>query len=71
VFFLFFFQDWVFPYRLSWNSLCTPNWPQTKKSACLCLLSAGIKGVSHQGSVWFCCFEAESHVAKAGFKFSV
>ena len=32
---------------LSWNSLCIPGWPQTQKSACLCLPSAGIKGVCH------------------------
>jgi hypothetical protein len=35
-------QSW-----LSWNSLCRPGWPQTQKSACLCLPSAGIKGVCH------------------------
>jgi hypothetical protein len=33
--------------RLSWNSLCRPGWPQTQKSSCLCLPSAGIKGVRH------------------------
>ncbi|GAB1299304.1 DNA-directed RNA polymerases I, II, and III subunit RPABC4 [Apodemus speciosus] len=33
---------------LSWNSLCRPGWPRTQKSACLCLPSAGIKGVRHQ-----------------------
>ena len=32
---------------LSWNSLCRPGWPQTQKSACLCLPCAGIKGVRH------------------------
>jgi hypothetical protein len=32
---------------LSWNSLCRPGWPQTQKSACLCLPSAGIKGMRH------------------------
>jgi hypothetical protein len=32
---------------LSWNSLCRPGWPQTQKSACLCLPSAGNKGVHH------------------------
>jgi hypothetical protein len=36
----------VYPW-LSWNSLCRPGWPQTQKSACLCLPSAGIKGVRH------------------------
>ena len=34
--------------RLTWNSLCRPGWPWTQKSACLCLPSAGIKGVCHQ-----------------------
>jgi hypothetical protein len=33
---------------LSWNSLCRPGWPRTQKSACLCLQSAGIKGVRHR-----------------------
>jgi hypothetical protein len=32
---------------LSWNSLCRSGWPRTQKSACLCLPSAGIKGVRH------------------------
>jgi hypothetical protein len=32
---------------LSWNSLCRPGWPRTQKSSCLCLPSAGIKGVHH------------------------
>ena len=32
---------------LSWNSLCNPGWSQTQRSACLYLLSAGIKGVHH------------------------
>jgi hypothetical protein len=32
---------------LSWNSLCRPGWPGTQRSACLCLLSPGIKGVHH------------------------
>jgi hypothetical protein len=33
---------------LSLNSLCRPGWPQTQKFPCLCLPSAGIKGVRHQ-----------------------
>jgi hypothetical protein len=49
---------------LSWNSLCRPGWPQTQKSTCLCLPSAGIKGVHHHAqlqchSLWtvhFDCF---------------
>jgi hypothetical protein len=32
---------------MSWNSLCRPGWPQTQRSACLCLPSAGIKGLCH------------------------
>jgi hypothetical protein len=32
---------------LFWNSLCRPGWPRTQKSTCLCLPSAGIKGVRH------------------------
>jgi hypothetical protein len=34
-------------FSMSWNSLCRPGWPRTQKSACLCLPSAGIKGVRH------------------------
>jgi hypothetical protein len=30
-----------------WNSSCRPGWPRTQKSTCLCLPSAGIKGVHH------------------------
>jgi hypothetical protein len=30
-----------------WNSLCRPGWPQTQRSGCLCLPSAGIKGMRH------------------------
>jgi hypothetical protein len=48
-FFLFCFVLFCFVFRdrvsLSWNSLCRPGWPRTQKSACLCLPSAGIKGV--------------------------
>ena len=29
------------------TSLCRPDWPRTQRSTCLCLLSAGIKGVRH------------------------
>jgi hypothetical protein len=32
---------------LTWNSLYRPGWLQTQKSTCLCLPSAGIKGVCH------------------------
>jgi hypothetical protein len=32
---------------LSWNPLCRSGWPRTQKSACLCLPSAGIKGMCH------------------------
>jgi hypothetical protein len=46
IFFLIFLSETGFPW-LSWNSLCRPGWPQTQKSACLCLSSAGIKGVRH------------------------
>ena len=53
-FFFFFFSFFGFSRQgfsvlpwLSWNSLCRPGWPRTQKSACLCLPSAGIKGVRH------------------------
>jgi hypothetical protein len=49
--FILVFQDRVplypVPPWLSWNSLCRPGWPLNQKSACLCLPSAGIKGVCH------------------------
>ena len=38
----FFCEAW-----LSWNSVCRPGWPRTQRSACLCLPSAGIKGMRH------------------------
>ena len=41
----------VYPW-LSWNSLCRPGWPRTQKFACLCLPSAGIKGVRHHRLAW-------------------
>ncbi|GAB1285544.1 Laminin subunit gamma-2 [Apodemus speciosus] len=47
---------------LSWNSLCRPGWPRTQKSACLCLPSAGIKGVRH-------CCPAETVFQKTKAKF--
>jgi hypothetical protein len=54
LFFFFFFFSFGFSRQgffvepwLSWNSLCRPGWPRTQKSACLCLPSAGIKGVHH------------------------
>jgi hypothetical protein len=51
-FFLFVFS--VEPW-LSWKSLCRPGWPRTQKSTCLCLPSAGIKGVCHHAWL-FCLF---------------
>jgi hypothetical protein len=58
--YLFFFEVfWFFEtgflcIALSWNSLCRPGWPGTQKSTCLCLPSAGIKGVRHHhpANVW-------------------
>jgi hypothetical protein len=44
------FRDRVSLYSpgwLSWNSLYRPGWPRTQKSTCLCLSSAGIKGLCH------------------------
>ena len=32
---------------LSWNLLCRPGCPRIQKSDCLCLPSAGIKGMHH------------------------
>jgi hypothetical protein len=57
LFFFFFFgfsrQGFsVYPW-LSWNSLCRLGWPRTQKFACLCLPSAGIKGVCHHARLRF------------------
>jgi hypothetical protein len=35
---------------LSWNLLCRPSWLQIQRSTCLCLPSAGIKGMCHHCS---------------------
>jgi hypothetical protein len=51
---------------LSWNSLCRPGWPRTQKSTCLCLPSAGIKGVRHHARLNLCFFEAGSHYVSSG-----
>jgi hypothetical protein len=47
-FFYFFFNFLIF-FLFFWDriSLCSPGWPQTQKSTCLCLPNAGIKGVHH------------------------
>ena len=37
---------------LPWNSLCRPGWPQTQKSTCHCLPSAGIKRVHHHAQLY-------------------
>ena len=42
-----FFVFLVFWFFRDWVSLCTPGWPQTQMSACLCLPRAGMKGVGH------------------------
>jgi hypothetical protein len=57
LFFAFFFS--VYPW-LSWNSLCRPGWPQTQKSVCLCLPSAGIKGMDHHARLCFWFWEGFS-----------
>jgi hypothetical protein len=47
----FFKQGFSVQPWLSWDTLCRPGWPQTQKSACLCLPSAGIKGVCHHAQL--------------------
>jgi hypothetical protein len=42
------FQDRVSLYSPG----CRPGWPRTQKSICLCLPSAGIKGVRHHCPAW-------------------
>jgi hypothetical protein len=60
---------------LSWNSLCRPGWPRTQKSPCLCLLSAGIKGVRHHAllSSPLCFYPVLSYASwlKCGFNFLI
>jgi hypothetical protein len=51
--FVFFETGFLCVAWLSWNSLCRPGWPRTQKSACLCLPSAGIKGVCHHAQLFF------------------
>jgi hypothetical protein len=58
VFFGFSRQGFSVQPWLSWNSLCRPGWPRTQKSTCLCLPSAGIKGVRHHARL-FCFFKTE------------
>jgi hypothetical protein len=41
---------------LSWNSLCRPGWPRTQRFTCLCLPSAGIKGMCHHCPAENCFF---------------
>jgi hypothetical protein len=43
-FFFFFFETGFLCIALA---VLEPGWPRTQKSACLCLPSAGIKGVCH------------------------
>ena len=45
---------------LAWNSLCRPGWPQNQKSACLCLPSAGSKGVHHHHPALICKHKRET-----------
>jgi hypothetical protein len=48
-----------------YSSGCRPGWPRTQKSACLCLPSAGIKGVRHYA--WpSCSFLIPLEVAERG-----
>ena len=50
IFFCLFVCLFVFESKhpwLFWNSLCQPSWSWTNRHICLCLLSAGIKGIRH------------------------
>ncbi|KAM7333505.1 hypothetical protein ACRRTK_006825 [Alexandromys fortis] len=47
-FFVFVFKiGFLCSFGTCWNSLYRSCWPRTQRSTCLCLLSAGIKGVQH------------------------
>jgi hypothetical protein len=45
-----------------WGHLCRPGWPRIQKSACLCLPSAGIKGVRHHTQLVLCIPYRRTHV---------
>jgi hypothetical protein len=47
LFYIYFLETGFLCVSLAVLELCRPGWPQTQKSACLCLPSAGIKGVHH------------------------
>lgn len=58
--FLWFFFCFFFPktrllctWRLSWNLLYSPGWPQIQISSCLCLLRGKDKGLCHLA--WLAC----------------
>jgi hypothetical protein len=51
---------------LSWNSLCRPGWPRTQKFACLCLSSAGIKGVRHHARPIGTIFQSQELASRLG-----
>jgi hypothetical protein len=47
---------------MSWNFLCRLGWPRTQRSACPCLLSAGIKGVHEHFSFQLWKSKAQQHI---------
>ena len=49
------------------TQLCRPGWPRTQKSACLCLPSAGIKGVRHHAWLIFMLFMCICWYQSKGF----
>jgi hypothetical protein len=52
--FVFVFETGFLCVALAVLELCRPGWPRTRKSACLCLPSAGIKGVCHHRLACIC-----------------
>jgi hypothetical protein len=52
-FFFWFFETGFLCIALAvLDSLCRPGWPRTQKSTCLCLPSAGTKGVRHHAGLF-------------------
>ena len=45
--FIYSFETGFLCVALAVLALCRPGWPRTQKSTCLCIPSAGIRGVCH------------------------
>jgi hypothetical protein len=66
---------WLFETEFLWRALailelCRPGWSWTKRSYCLCLPSAGIKGVHHHLQVWQCSTKPGARLAASKAQWS-